>query len=70
MAKRYVVHPGWIRSRYDGDLHFIGYWQLVQLHRVDPTECIHQDQTLGMKKKDLREMTHLYPQHDYRKDRS
>lgn len=59
--KRYVIHPGWVVSRRDGDRHFIGYWQLVQLYRVNPAECIHADQTLGMKKKHLQAMTHLHP---------
>lgn len=38
--KRYVVHPGRIKSKYDGDIHKIGFRQLTELYGVNPRECI------------------------------
>lgn len=37
---KYVVLPGYIRSDSDGQEHFIGERQLMDLYRVDPRECI------------------------------
>ena len=37
---KYLVIPGNIRSKNDGDLHYITAHQLIQLYRVDPDECI------------------------------
>jgi len=40
MKRRYIVHPGFVVSRTDGDQHYIGYSQLIALYKVDPTLCI------------------------------
>lgn len=37
---KYVLHPGYIRSKSDGDLHFIGVSQLLRLYDVKRSECI------------------------------
>ena len=37
--KKYVVCPGNIVSRNDGDTHYIGPYQLMRLYGVDPNEC-------------------------------
>lgn len=37
---RIFVHPGWVRSKNDGDRHFIGFMQLCQLFKLNPGECI------------------------------
>jgi hypothetical protein len=37
--KRYVLFPGWIRSKNDGDWHYITDKMLVNLYGVDPREC-------------------------------
>ena len=37
---RYAVIPGWIRSKYDGELHYIDAPTLMSLYRVKPSECI------------------------------
>ncbi len=38
--KRYLVCPGWVMSRTDGDRHWIGASQLMQLYGVSPAECV------------------------------
>ena len=39
VQKRYVVVSGWVRSRYDGDVHFIPAHRVAQLYKVNPLEC-------------------------------
>jgi len=39
-GKRYLVVPGWVRSRVDGDRHWIGAERLMRLYGVDPAECV------------------------------
>lgn len=36
---RYIIHPGFITSKTDGDFHYVGYQQLVTLYKVDPRDC-------------------------------
>ena len=38
--KKYIVHEGYVISKIDGDRHFINAQQLMQLHKVSPSECI------------------------------
>lgn len=38
--KKYAVYPGYIRSKYDGDKHFITARKLIQLYGADPKECV------------------------------
>ncbi len=38
--KRFVIRPGWVTSVNDGQDHWITARQVIQLHGVDPRECI------------------------------
>jgi hypothetical protein len=38
--KKYVLHPGWIRSVIDGQKHYISAHQLASLYRVSMAECV------------------------------
>lgn len=38
--KRFVICPGHVISRSDGDRHFIGAGQLIRLYGVNPAECL------------------------------
>ena len=40
MTSHYVLCPGWVRSRTDGDAHFIGARQLAHLYGVSMAECL------------------------------
>jgi hypothetical protein len=42
---RYVLCPGYIRSKTDGDLHYISAGRLAQLYGVRISECIINTQT-------------------------
>jgi hypothetical protein len=37
---KYRVHPGYVWSRNDGQRHWVNAKRLMELHRVDPRECI------------------------------
>lgn len=37
---KYAIYPGEIRSRNDGDWHYVTAMQLMHLYGVDPRECI------------------------------
>lgn len=40
MMTRYVLHPGPVRSKTDGDVHHISASQLIMLYRVNPRDCV------------------------------
>lgn len=40
MRPKYALHPGWIISKNDGDRHYIGIGQLVNLYQLKPNEYI------------------------------
>ena len=37
---KYLLFPGWVRSKNDSDQHFITASQLARLHGVDIRECL------------------------------
>lgn len=45
---KYIIRPGTIVSKHDGDIHRISAEQLISLYHVDPEECvtIHPDQKI------------------------
>lgn len=40
MKRKYLLRPGLVRSQKDGDEHYIGVSQLMQLYGVMPGECV------------------------------
>lgn len=40
---RYVLHPGYVTSKNDGQEHFIGGPRLARLYGVDIRECVFGD---------------------------
>ena len=40
MAARYLLCPGWVTSRTDGDRHYVGASQLAMLYGVSMAECM------------------------------
>jgi hypothetical protein len=40
MKKKYVIHPGLVKSKSDGDVHFISSARLCELYGVRWEECI------------------------------
>lgn len=40
MKPNYVLCPGFVTSKYDGQTHYIGPMQLARLYGVDVRECL------------------------------
>jgi hypothetical protein len=38
--KRYLLCPGYVTSKNDGQRHFINAYELTRLYGVDPRECV------------------------------
>jgi hypothetical protein len=38
--KQYAVFAGYVRSKYDGQWHWISCDELIRLYRVPPAECV------------------------------
>ena len=64
--KRYVLHPGYIKSRSDGDWHYIDAYRLAKLYGVPLHECIVVDANRPetFRSRDLSGFKHLYPRED------
>lgn len=63
MKTRYILYPGCITSKNDGDLHYIGARQLADLYGIDFSKCtIVRSSTNGFvdRKNDI----HLHPKHN------
>ena len=58
---RYVVYPGYITSKNDGQFHYITAAKLMQLYKVNPRECIVYRENLGL---DVSKLTQLHPRYD------
>ncbi len=58
--KKYILHPGKVQSRNDGDIHFICAEKLAELYKVDFRDCIvfNEHKTYDSK------MIHLYPKYN------
>lgn len=57
--KKFAVYPCAIRSKIDGQIHFISCRELVDLYKVDPSECVFV--TDGVSEVELDMSTRLIP---------
>lgn len=69
MNKRYCLHPGYICSETDGDLHYVGIAPLIRLYNLDPKKhkiivLWGDDRDSGFAPMD--DDVHLYPKYDGR----
>lgn len=71
MNRRYVLHPGPVKSRNDGQVHYISAAQLADRYGVSLRECITYPQDGGTEGaikrrlwRDPVDAVHLYPRHD------
>jgi hypothetical protein len=66
---KYVIHPGHVISKNDGERHYISAAQLMYFYKVRPGECVvdHYDNYIPF---EGRELIHLYPKYngDYELD--
>ncbi len=62
---KYLVFPDWVRSRNDGQRHFINAEQLMELYHVNPSECVVLgSESMGMDLSDVAKLTQLRPRYD------
>ena len=65
--KKYIVYSGGVVSRNDGDVHYITAEQIMQLHHVNPQDCIivrTKEDRLRLKGIDTSKMIRLFPRND------
>lgn len=61
---RFVVVPGEVISKSDGDRHFISARQLIDLYRVNPAECIVLDRPHADAQRLMESFIVLRPRYD------
>lgn len=69
---KYVIHPGTVHSKNDGDRHFITFQMLCRLYGIDQRECLDYSRDLVSRDEEtIKKLKHLYPQSNgnYRLDR-
>ena len=52
---KYVIYPGYVRSKNDGQNHWITFESLCWLYGLNPKECINGDKGVGKDRYYLRE---------------
>ena len=60
---RIFLYPGYIRSKNDGDTHFISARQLARLYNVDNSKCIVIDHDSFPRWEEKEGDIHLYPKY-------
>lgn len=61
---KYVVVPGEVTSKKDGQRHFVRAGQLMQLYGVNPKECVVISEDEYYRRGDMDGMTVLRPRYD------
>lgn len=62
--RKYVLHPGIVQSRNDGQLHHIGTLQLARLYGVPMSECWTYSKSPRRRlSAELDGLIHLFPRH-------
>lgn len=62
--KKYVVVPGFVVSKSDGQKHYIGIAQLIRLYGVPASECCPDHAPDGLSSEDKARLIYLRPQYD------
>ena len=61
----YVLHPGCVTSRHDGQRHYVSARRLAALYGVDMRVCVTAGSFIGATPNSLWDaMTHLHPRSD------
>lgn len=61
VMKKYVLHPGYIRSKNENEPVFISAFILARLYGVDIHQCIISS---NLEKENADDLIHLYPNHE------
>jgi hypothetical protein len=63
MKPKYMLHPDFVKSKRDGDEHYISCSQLIKLYGVPLRDCVKRpDRALTVS--EMRDYIHLHPQYD------
>ncbi len=58
---KYILCPGYVQSKFDGERHYIGWTKLAELYGVAMSECVINSEFRGALDKGLKR---LYPRPD------
>lgn len=61
---KYVLHPGYVKSISDGDVHYISAQKLAALYGVDFKKCIIYIDSLANKAYPEGDYMHLFPNYN------
>jgi len=66
MEKKYALHGGYVRSKIDGDEHYVSARQLVGLYELRMSECLVVEDERGSEPRLAwpQGLAHLYPRYD------
>lgn len=64
MKKKYIICPGFVVSKNDGDCHFIDASTLMNLYKVNPMECIVNRDHDSIRGIDTTKLIWLSPRYD------
>lgn len=64
--KKYLVFPGTIESKNDGQVQYVSAYSLIALYRVDRRECIIVTEQRDLAGRNQHEFIHLEPNWDGR----
>lgn len=62
--KKYVVYPGFVQSRHDGDVHYITARQLMHLYGVRLSDCVVAQSDTDLLGRDFTGLIPLRPRYD------
>lgn len=62
--KRFLLYPGYVRSRYDGDRHYVSGGQLARLYNVNPIECVIYSEHPAFRNREHDCLIPLFPRED------
>lgn len=57
---KYILHPEYVRSKYDNQMHYITARQLIKLYKLDRFECCHT----SFQPSDAVDVIHVFPRED------
>lgn len=64
VKKKYILHPGFVSSKNDGDLHYVNCHELSKCYKVNIKECFLDLGENSMKGIDQSKFINLYPRED------
>lgn len=63
MTVRFCVQPGYVRSKSDGDIHYVNFADLCRLYNIRPSEATHVNHMkpgVDARHRNCEDLIHLY----------